>query len=80
MNKNIIFRSQSNGRIYQVPISSVATVKMSNSYSSVKRKNLDRVITLSSNVISGYNPTEVNQKIDKILQRFKFPNGYEYNR
>lgn len=79
MNKNITFRSQSNGRIYQVPISSVATVKMSNSYGSVKRKDLDRVITLSSNVISGYNPTEVNQKIDKILQRFKFPNGYEYN-
>ena len=41
MNKNINFRNQSNGRYYQVPISSFASMKMSNTFSSVKRRDLD---------------------------------------
>ena len=78
LNKNITFRNQSNGRIYQVPISSFASMKMSNTYSSIKRKDLDKVITISSNVTSGYNPTNVNSKIDMALKKFSFPNGYTY--
>ena len=78
LNKNITFRNQSNGRIYQVPISSFASMKMSNTYSSIKRKDLDKVITISSNVTSGYNPTNVNSKIDMALKKYSFPNGYTY--
>jgi len=78
LNKNITFRNQSNGRTYQVPISSFASMKMSNTFSSVKRKDLDKVITVSSNVISGYNPTQVNSKIDMVLKNYPLPNGYSY--
>ena len=78
LNKNITFRNQSDGRTYQVPISSFASMKMSNTFSSVKRKDLDKVITISSNVISGYNPTEVNSKIDMVLRNFPLPSGYSY--
>ena len=78
LNKNITFRNQSNGITYQVPISSFASVKMSNTFSSVKRKDLDKSITISSNVISGYNPTEVNSKIDMVLKNYPLPNGYSY--
>ena len=78
LNKNITFRNQSNGRTYQVPVSSFASMKMSNTFSSVKRKDLDKVITISSNVISGYNPTEVNAKIDMVLKTYPLPNGYSY--
>ena len=78
MNKNITFRNQSNGRTYQVPISSFSEMKMSNTFSSIKRKDLDKVITISSNVISGYNPTKVNSKIDMILKSYPFPSGYTY--
>jgi len=78
MNKNITFRNQGNGRTYQVPVSSFASMKMSNTFSSVKRKDLDRVITISSSVISGYNPTEVNSKIDMVLKNLPLPNGYSY--
>ena len=78
LNKNITFRNQSNGRTYQVPVSSFASMKMSNTFSSVKRKDLDKVITISSNVISGYNPTEVNSKIDMVLKTYPLPNGYSY--
>jgi len=78
MNKNINFRNQSNGRYYQVPISSFASMKMSNTFSSVKRRDLDKVITINSNVITGYNPTQVNSKIDMVLKNFPLPNGYSY--
>jgi multidrug efflux pump len=78
LNKNITFRNQYNGITYQVPISSFASMKMSNTFSSVKRKNLDKVITISSNVISGYNPTEVNSKIDLVLKNYPLPSGYSY--
>ena len=78
LNKNITFRNQSNGITYQVPISSFASVKMSNTFSSVKRKDLDKSITISSNVISGYNPTEVNSKIDMVLKNYPLPNAYSY--
>ncbi|MFH1000794.1 MAG: efflux RND transporter permease subunit, partial [Bacteroidota bacterium] len=46
MNQKVTFRNQSNGRIVQVPISAVADIEYSSTYGAVKRKNLDRVITL----------------------------------
>ncbi len=78
MNKSIIFRDQSSGRIKNVPISSVATTELSSTYGSVKRKDLNRVITLSSNVEQGYNATLINNEIKELLTDFKMPEGYEY--
>ena len=57
---------------------SITSMKMSNTFSSVKRKDMDKVITISSNVISGYNPTEVNSKIDMVLKNYPLPSGYSY--
>lgn len=78
MNQRITFRSQSSGQIMQVPISAVATVEYSKTYGSVNRINLDRVITLSSNVLPGYNATRVNQQIRDVLEDFAIPEGYAY--
>ena len=77
-NKNITFRNQINGRMMQVPISSVAEVELSSTYGSVKRKDLDRVITIYSNVVGGYNPTEINDNIQTLLAEYPMPLGYEY--
>ncbi|MDA3904449.1 MAG: efflux RND transporter permease subunit [Bacteroidales bacterium] len=78
MNQKITFRNQSNGRIVQVPISAVADIEYSSTYGAVKRKNLDRVITLYSNVLEGYNPTEINNQIKPLLAVFDMPDGYKY--
>lgn len=78
MNKSITFRNQSTGKIHQVPISAVAKVEFSNTYGSVKRKDLDRIVTLSSNVLNGYNATEVNKQIEDLLAGFEMPYGYEF--
>ncbi|MGB3183971.1 MAG: efflux RND transporter permease subunit [Cyclobacteriaceae bacterium] len=78
LNKSITFRNQSSGQLHQVPISSVADVELSSTYGSVKRKELKRVITLSSNVLGDYNATEVNDQIKTLLDDFNMPAGYEY--
>jgi multidrug efflux pump len=76
MNKSITFRDKF-GKLLQIPIRSVADVEYSSTYGSVRRKNLDRVISLYSNVTQGYNPTEIIGEIENRLQRFELPDGYE---
>jgi multidrug efflux pump subunit AcrB len=78
MNKSITYRDQTNGKIVQVPISAVAKAELSSTYGSVKRKDLKRQITLNSNVLGGYNPTEVNNQIKTALADFQLPTGYEF--
>lgn len=79
MNQKIIFRN-TQGKLMKVPISAVADFKYSTTYSSVKRKDLNRAITLSSNVIEGFNATEINSQIADVLKDFdeNIPNGYGY--
>ncbi|MCK5219949.1 MAG: efflux RND transporter permease subunit, partial [Candidatus Aminicenantes bacterium] len=78
LDQKITFRSQSSGKIMQVPISAVASFSYSTTYSAVKRKNTKRVITLFSNVIEGYNNNEVNERIKNSLNNFDIPEGYMY--
>ncbi len=78
MNKSITFRDQMSGKIHQVPISSVATAQLSSTYGSVKRKDLNRIISITSNILGGYNPTEVNKQIEQLLADFEMPAGYTF--
>jgi len=73
LDQKITFRNQSDGQIKQVPISAVATTENQSSFSAIKRINLDRVVTIYSNVLSDYNPTEVNDKIRAIAEKFESP-------
>jgi len=75
LNQKITFRDQSTGKILQVPISAVAHTETSSTFSAVKRKDLDRVITLFSNVIENYNATEINIQIQEELKNFNLPTG-----
>ncbi|MBX2962489.1 MAG: efflux RND transporter permease subunit [Cyclobacteriaceae bacterium] len=78
MNKSITFRDQSTGKISQVPISSIAKAELSSSYGSVRRKDLKRVITISSNVLGNYNATEINNQIKDLLSDYRMPPGYSF--
>lgn len=78
LNQRITFRSQSSGKIIQVPISAVADIEYSTTYGSVQRKDLDRVITLYSNVLEGYNANEINEELRELMADFSMPEGYEY--
>lgn len=79
MDIRITYRDMNTGLIRQVPLSSVADVTYTNTFGGIKRKNMKRVITLSSNVLSGYNPNEVVANINNSLKDFKTPDGFELN-
>lgn len=71
LNMNITFRDMATGQVKHVPISSLVKVDYTSTLGSVKRKNQKRVITLRSNVLSGYTPTAVNQVIAGYINNFK---------
>lgn len=73
INQKITFRNQSNGKIVQVPISSVAHTEKASTFSAVKRKDLKRVITIFSNVLENYNATEVNNQLKTLLENYDLP-------
>lgn len=63
---------------YKIPISSVAKFKFSSSYDKISRIDFKRVITVSSQVVEGYNPNEINTRIEQILADYNMPAGYTY--
>jgi len=67
-----------NGQLINIPLSALADVEYRSTYGAVKRKDLRRVITLSSNVIEGYNATRINQQLAGVLEAYDFPEGYSY--
>ncbi len=77
INTRITYRDMNaGGAIRQIPLSSVAKIEYTNSYGSIKRKNQKRVVTMSSNVLSGYTANEVVFEINKALADFDAPEGY----
>lgn len=77
MNMRLTFRDQATGKIKQVPISSVAEAQKSSTFSAVKRRDLDRVVTITSNVLSGYNANEVVNQIKNVVGEYEFDGGTE---
>jgi multidrug efflux pump subunit AcrB len=77
MNLKITFMDLATGRLKSIPLSSVATVKYQNTYGGINRKDLKRVITVSSNLLSGYTSNEVNARIKQVLGNFVKPQGTE---
>lgn len=77
LNQKISFRTQT-GQLVQVPISTVTKFEYTSSYSSIKRKNMDRMISVYSNVLDGYNANEVVAEIEKSLRDFDMPDGITY--
>ncbi|HOY48224.1 MAG TPA: efflux RND transporter permease subunit, partial [Flavobacteriales bacterium] len=77
LNMQIAFLDMSTGMFKQVPVSAVASVKYEKAFSSINRKNQRRVLTLSSNVLTGYTANEIVRSIDQIIPSLDVPEGYE---
>jgi multidrug efflux pump subunit AcrB len=76
INKRITFMDNK-GNWRQIPISSVADIEYSTTYGSIKRKDLDRVITLYSNVNEGYNANEIIADLKILVADMEIPEGYD---
>jgi len=79
INQKITFRDQASGKIVQIPISAIAHAETSSTFSAVKRKDLNRVITIFSNVLENYNATELNDQIKKVLENYTLPKGVSFS-
>ena len=78
MNQPVTFRNNQ-GKMVQIPISTLVDKKNSATFSSIKREDLKRVITVYSNVLQGYNPTATVEKIKTELKSgFEIDNSLEY--
>lgn len=70
-NLKITYRDMNMGGIIRsVPLSAFCDIEYSNTYDGIKRKMQKRVITLSSNVITGYNENEVAANVQKAMKGF----------
>ena len=70
LNMRIVFRDMATGLTKSIPISSVVDVDYTSTYGSIKRKDVKRVITIFSNVLTGYTPTEVNAQLANAIKEF----------
>lgn len=75
LNSPLTFRDAT-GAIRQVPISSVADVNYGTTYGGIKRKDVKRVITISSNVLNGFTGPDVVRQIETALKSYPTPAGY----
>lgn len=70
-NLKITFRDMNMGGILRsVPLSAFCDVEYSNTYGGIKRKMQKRVISLSSNVVEGFNENEVATAVTKAMAGF----------
>ncbi|MFN4985280.1 MAG: efflux RND transporter permease subunit [Ignavibacteria bacterium] len=76
LNQPVSFFDMSTGRYRQVPIASIAHLEYTSTYAGINRKNQRRVVTLSSNLLQGYNENNVNNNIRAALAGFEVPDGY----
>jgi len=70
LNLTITYMDVNTGVLRKIPLSAVAQLSYINSYGQINRLNLKRVITLSSNVLVGYNANEINARIRKAIPIF----------
>lgn len=75
MNTKISYRDMATGQFRQIPLSAVSQVKYKNSYGGINRKNHKRVITISSEVLSGYTPAQVMTSVKKYIDSYPFHEG-----
>ena len=78
LNTRITFRNMATGQISQVPISAVADVSYNSTYGSVKRKDMDRVITIFSEVDEGANANDLVAQYKELLADHEIKSGYEF--
>lgn len=78
-NQSITFRNQNNGQIVQVPISAVSQTKKTSTYNQIKRKNHKRIMTIYSNVLTGYNGDEISKQIENELKNYDLPKDISYS-
>ena len=77
-NQNIIFRDPANGQIKEIPITALIEQKNITSFNAIKHRQLNRVVTLYSPVLAGFNANAVVDQIKKALLSYKLPKDVKF--
>ncbi len=78
-NQSLTFRNMNNGQIIQVPISAVSQTEKTVTYNQIKRKNFKRILTIYSNVLTGFNGDEITKQITTELNGYKLQKDINYS-
>lgn len=77
INIPITYRDMNTGMLRQIPLSSVATIDYGDSYGGIKRQDLKRIITISSEVTTGYSANDIVPKIEALAKDFPKSEGVQ---
>ena len=77
-NQNIIFRDPANGQIKEIPITALIEQKNITSFNAIKHRQLNRVVTLYSPVLAGFNANAVVDQIKKALLSYMLPKDVKF--
>ncbi len=75
INLDITYRDMNSGQLRTIPLSTVAKIEYSSSYAGIKRLDQKRIITIYSNVTSGYSPNDIVPKIKKLANDYPLHQG-----
>ena len=75
INLVITYRDMNSGQIRTIPLSTVAKIHYSSSYAGIKRLDQKRVITVYSNVLTGYSPNDIVPKIKALAKQYPLHSG-----
>lgn len=77
INIPITYRDMNTGMLRSIPLSSVADIDYGSSYGGIKRQDLKRIITLSSEVTTGFSPNDIVPKIEALAREFPVSEGIQ---
>jgi multidrug efflux pump len=75
VNLEITYRDMNSGQLRSIPLSTVARIDYTSSYAGIKRLDQKRVITIYSNVLSGYSANDIVPVITREAGNFKLHEG-----
>ncbi len=75
VNLQITYRDMNSGMLRSVPLSTVARIDYTSSYAGIKRLDQKRVITVYSNVLSGYSANDIVPIIKREANTFALHQG-----
>ena len=75
VNLQITYRDMNSGMLRSVPLSTVARIDYTSSYAGIKRLDQKRVITVYSNVLSGYSANDIVPIIKREANTFALHEG-----
>ncbi|HKI89815.1 MAG TPA: efflux RND transporter permease subunit [Draconibacterium sp.] len=75
INLEITYRDMNSGMLRSIPLSTVAKIDYTSSYAGIKRQDQKRIITVFSNVLTGYSANDIVPVINREAKNFNFHQG-----